>query len=118
MKLKECAYLKLLINVECCALQEQESEALVQDVENGNAAKLNGTALNASAAEEATVKPAPGAGGPKFGWIKGVLVSRAAATEAHPVTDVLPTKKCAVYLLRDVKFSIFGVSSELSNKTL
>ena len=46
---------------------------MVQEVENGQV-KLNGSALNSSAVEDATVKPAPTAG-PKFGWIKGVLVS-------------------------------------------
>ena len=45
------------------------------EVENGNA-KLNGSALNGTIVEDlnVSVKPAPTAG-PKFGWIKGVLVS-------------------------------------------
>ena len=55
--------------------QEQESEQLVPEVENGNA-KLNGSALNGTIVEDlnVSVKPAPTTG-PKFGWIKGVLVS-------------------------------------------
>ena len=47
----------------------------MQEVENGNV-KLNGSALNGTAIEDlsVTVKPVPTTG-PKFGWIKGVLVS-------------------------------------------
>ena len=59
----------------CIFFQEQESEQLVPEVENGNA-KLNGSALNGTIVEDlnVSVKPAPTTG-PKFGWIKGVLVS-------------------------------------------